>query len=46
MVWRVGAGDGKEQGKIDAGTSLAVGPVLLRGRLLVGTRDGSLLEIK
>lgn len=50
-VWRVSAADGKEQGKADAGCPLGTGPLLIRvpaggWRLIVGGRDGSLLEVR
>jgi outer membrane protein assembly factor BamB len=46
VVWRVSAADGKELGKADAGCPLGTGPVLVGPRLIVGGRDGSLLEVK
>ena len=50
VVWRVSAADGKELGKADAGCPLGTGPLLVRAppgwRLIVGGRDGSLLEVK
>jgi hypothetical protein len=45
-VWRVEAKTGKELGKIDTGRPLGTGPVPLGNQLLLGGRDGSLLEIE
>ena len=46
VVWRVEAMTGKELGKIDTGRPLGTGPVPLGNQLLLGGRDGSLLEIE
>ena len=46
VVWRVEASTGKELGKIDTGRPLGTGPVPLGEQLLLGGRDGSLLEIE
>ena len=46
VVWRVEAKTGQELGKIDTGRPLGTGPVPLGEQLLLGGRDGSLLEIE
>ena len=46
IVWRVGAANGKERGKADAGCPLGSGPLVVGSRLIVGGQDGSLLEVK
>jgi outer membrane protein assembly factor BamB len=46
IVSRIGANNGKERAKSDAGCPLGSGPLLIGGRLIVGGSDGSLLEVK
>jgi hypothetical protein len=46
IVWRIGAANGKERGKADAGCPLGSGPLVVGSRLIVGGQDGSLLEVK
>jgi outer membrane protein assembly factor BamB len=46
VVWRIAAATGKEKAKTETGCGLATGPVLLDGRLLVGTRDGCICEVQ
>jgi outer membrane protein assembly factor BamB len=46
VVWRMKAANGEQLDKIETGAPLATGPVLLGGRLLVGSADGSLYEVK
>ncbi|MGA2032450.1 MAG: PQQ-binding-like beta-propeller repeat protein [Thermoguttaceae bacterium] len=45
MLWRIAAATGREQGKIDVAVPLGTGPVLLNQRLVVGGRDGTVLEV-
>jgi outer membrane protein assembly factor BamB len=46
VVWRISTADGKERGKIETGDSLGSGPLVIGSRLIVGSHDGSLLEVK
>jgi outer membrane protein assembly factor BamB len=46
IISRIGANNGKERGKSDAGCPLGSGPLVIGSRLIVGGQDGSLLEVK
>ncbi|OHB66749.1 MAG: hypothetical protein A2V70_09985 [Planctomycetes bacterium RBG_13_63_9] len=46
VVWRVDAATGRELGKIETGRPLGTGPLLVRGRLLLGGRDGAIYFIE
>jgi hypothetical protein len=46
VVWRLDAATGKESGKRDVGLPLGTGPVLVGDRLLVGSHDGCIFEVK
>ena len=46
VVWRAEAATGKEKAKVDAGCSLATGPVLCGQKLLIGGHDGTLYEVR
>ena len=45
-VWRLAAGDGTEASHLDAGCRLTTGPIEAAGHLFVGTRDGSVLQLR
>jgi outer membrane protein assembly factor BamB len=45
-VWRVGAADGKELGKIELGCPLATGAVLFGQEILVGGHDGAIYLLR
>lgn len=44
-VWRLDGASGKELGKVEAGEPLGTGPVAWRKGLLVGSQDGTVLEV-
>jgi outer membrane protein assembly factor BamB/TolA-binding protein len=46
VVWRVGAADGKELGKIETGRPLGTGPVPLGNGLLLSGHDGTLYRVE
>lgn len=46
VVWRVEGQSGRELGKVETNLLLSTGPVLLEGRLLIGSHDGSLCVVE
>jgi outer membrane protein assembly factor BamB len=45
-LWRIAVADGKERGRLHANSRLTTGPVEAAGHVFVGTRDGSVLQLK